>query len=116
MATYAIGDIQGCFSALEKLLTHIQFDSVNDTLWVTGDLVNRGPQSLETLRFVKSLGDRHQIVLGNHDLHLLAVAYGVSEMRRGDTLEAIINAPDRDELIEWLRHCPLLVHDAKTGY
>jgi bis(5'-nucleosyl)-tetraphosphatase (symmetrical) len=116
MATYAIGDIQGCFSALEKLLLHIHFDSANDTLWLTGDLVNRGLESLETLRFVKSLGARHKIVLGNHDLHLLAVAYGMSEMRKSDTLESILSAPDRNELIDWLRHCPLLVHDDKTGY
>lgn len=76
MSTYAIGDIQGCFAEFQQLLAHIHFDASNDTLWLTGDLVNRGPLSLEVLRFVKNLGDKHITILGNHDLHLLAVAYG----------------------------------------
>ncbi len=89
MGTYAIGDIQGCFSALEKLLTHIQFNPKKDTLWFTGDLVNRGPESLEALRFVKQLGPKHHTVLGNHDLHLLAVASGAHAGWAEDTLSDI---------------------------
>lgn len=116
MATYAIGDIQGCFFALEKLLTHIQFNPVKDTLWFAGDLVNRGPQSLETLRFVKALGNKHKVVLGNHDLHLLAVYFGERKQNRKDTLQDILTAPDCDELIHWLRMQPLLHHDATLGY
>ena len=111
MATYAIGDIQGCFSALERLLAKIQFDSLRDTLWFTGDIVNRGPESLAALRFVKSLDENHQMVLGNHDLHLLAVASGAASLSANDTLHDILSAPDRDELIEWLRFRPLLVRD-----
>src|SRR3990167_4236628 len=116
MATYVIGDIQGCFAACEKLLKQIQFDGQQDVLWFTGDLVNRGPQSLETLRFVKSLGHPHQTVLGNHDLHLLALAYGVKQAGRDDTLQAILSAPDCGELVAWLRHRPLLLQDKGTGY
>jgi len=108
MSTYAIGDIQGCFSTLQALLAKIHFDPKQDRLWFTGDLVNRGPQSLEVLRFIKDLGDQHDTVLGNHDLHLLAVAYGVGKSAQKDTLQAILAAPDRHELIEWLRHRPLL--------
>ncbi len=120
MSTYAIGDIQGCFAELEKLLDVIHFDTNEDTLWFTGDLVNRGPRSLETLRFIKSLDNHHRnhhkVVLGNHDLHLLAVAYGLQVEKKGDTLGQILAAPDRDELISWLRHCPLLHHDKDSGY
>lgn len=116
MPTYAIGDIQGCFSALEKLLALIHFDEKVDTLWFVGDLVNRGPQSLEVLRFVKSLGDKHKTVLGNHDLHLLAVAYGVRKSDQEDTLDVILAATERDELIEWLRHRPLLVYDPTSTF
>jgi bis(5'-nucleosyl)-tetraphosphatase (symmetrical) len=116
MTTYAIGDIQGCFAELEKLLAQIHFNPEHDTLWFTGDLVNRGPRSLEVLRFVKSLGEKHIIVLGNHDLHLLAVAYGVRETHRGDTLEEILNAADKVELIDWLRHRPLLHYDKSTRF
>ncbi len=111
MPTYAIGDIQGCFEPLQRLLTHIQFNPSNDTLWFTGDLVNRGPQSLEVLRFIKSLKGDHKIILGNHDLHCLAVTSGVREQHEGDTLDAILQASDRDELMDWLRHQPLLVHN-----
>ncbi len=116
MGTYAIGDIQGCFSALEKLLTHIQFDPKKDTLWFTGDLVNRGPESLEALRFVKQLGPKHHTVLGNHDLHLLAVASGAHAGWAEDTLSDILAAPDRDELLTWLRQQPLLYHDAQQEF
>lgn len=116
MTHYAIGDIQGCFMPLMKLLEQIQFDPDKDIIWSTGDLVNRGPQSLEVLRFFQSLGEQHQIVLGNHDLHLLAVAYGAGKQHSSDTLLPILTAPDREELLTWLRHRPLLVHDAKLGY
>jgi bis(5'-nucleosyl)-tetraphosphatase (symmetrical) len=115
MATYAIGDIQGCFDALITLLDHIKFDPANDTLWFTGDLVNRGSQSLETLRFIKNLGDKHITILGNHDLHLLAVAYNMKNQKSGDTLDAILNANDRTQLIDWLRSKPLLHHDPSYG-
>ncbi len=110
MATYAIGDIQGCYDELQQLLDRIRF-SDSDQLWIAGDLVNRGPRSLETLRFIKSLGSRATVVLGNHDLHLLAVHYGTERTRRSDTLDDILQAPDREELMEWLRHRQLLVVD-----
>ncbi len=116
MSTYAIGDIQGCFFALEKLLTHIEFNSSKDSLWFTGDLVNRGPQSLETLRFVKQLGKNNRTVLGNHDLHLLALSRQAHKGWKDDTVANILTAPDREELLEWLRHQPLIHHDAKLGY
>lgn len=116
MSTYAIGDIQGCFAPLEKLLEHIQFDPSKDQLWFTGDLVNRGPQSLETLRFVKNLGENQHIVLGNHDLHLLALSHQAHPGWEDDTLQAILQAPDREELLNWLRHQPLLHHDATLNY
>ena len=96
------------------MLKQIQFDIEKDTLWFTGDLVNRGLHSLDVLRFIKSLGVKQITVLGNHDLHLLAVAYGVANMQSGDTFNEILSASDRDELINWLRFCPLL-HDA-AGY
>lgn len=116
MTIYAIGDIQGCFAEFEKLLAHINFNVNEDILWFTGDLVNRGPRSLEVLRFVKALGDKHKMVLGNHDLHLLSIAYGVRVPHRSDTLDGILTAPDRDEIIDWLRHRPLLHHDKDTGF
>jgi len=103
MPTYAIGDLQGCHDSLLQLLDVIRFDPDADRLWFVGDLVNRGPQSLEVLRFVKSLGDAATTVLGNHDLHLLALAEGYGKLRKGDTLEAVLSAPDRDELLHWLR-------------
>lgn len=112
MATYIIGDIQGCFAEFQALLAKIQFDSYADTLWLTGDLVNRGPSSLAVLRFVRGLGDKHITVLGNHDLHLLAVAYGVRDVHQNDTLAEILSAPDRDELIQWLLQRQLLHYDA----
>lgn len=116
MTTYAIGDVQGCFDALQALLEKIRFDPVHDTLWFTGDLVNRGPQSLETLRFVSGLGERAVTVLGNHDLHLLAVANGTAKRKKQDTLDEILTAPDRDPLLDWLRHRPLLHHDVMLGW
>ncbi len=108
MATYAIGDIQGCFFALQKLIDHIQFDPGKDCLWFVGDLVNRGPDSLKVLRYVKSLGPAARTVLGNHDLHLLAVAAGCVPARASDTFHDVLSAPDRDDLLDWLRHQPLL--------
>ena len=114
MAIYAVGDVQGCYAELAKLLDDIRFDPAADRLWLVGDLVNRGPGSLEVLRLVKSLGDSAITVLGNHDLHLLAVAEGVGELHRTDTLDEILNAPDRDELLLWLRNQRLL--HAQDGY
>ncbi len=114
MATYAIGDLQGCYGPLQRLLTKCSFSAADDQLWFVGDLVNRGPDSLAILRFVKSLGDQAVVVLGNHDLHLLTVASGFNKAHRGDTLDEILNALDRDELLHWLRHRPML-HRA-AGY
>lgn len=108
MATYAIGDLQGCFDALQRLLAQFDFDPARDRLWFVGDLVNRGPQSLELLRFVKSLGEAAVCVLGNHDLHLLMVADGRVRAHRHDTLDGILQAPDRDELLDWVRHLPII--------
>jgi bis(5'-nucleosyl)-tetraphosphatase (symmetrical) len=104
MAIYAIGDVQGCYSALRRLLDKCAFDPARDRLWLVGDLVNRGPHSLAVLRFVKSLGTRAVTVLGNNDLHLLVVAAGYAKAHHGDTIDAILRAPDRDELLHWLRH------------
>ena len=104
MATYAIGDIQGCYDPLRRLLAQIEFEPVHDQLWFVGDLVNRGPQSLEVLRFIKNLGPSAVTVLGNHDLHLLALAEGFGRVHKDDTLDAVLAAPDRDQLLHWLRH------------
>jgi bis(5'-nucleosyl)-tetraphosphatase (symmetrical) len=114
MSTYAVGDVQGCYDQLQRLLESLRFDPASDTLWMVGDLVNRGPRSLETLRFVRSLGERAVTVLGNHDLHLLVVAAGVRNQHRGDTLDAILNAPDRDELLDWL--CRRKLMHTGSGY
>jgi bis(5'-nucleosyl)-tetraphosphatase (symmetrical) len=115
-SVWAVGDVQGCFDALQALLEKIRFDRQCDTLWFTGDLVNRGPQSLETLRFVKNLGVRAIAVLGNHDLHLLAAANGQAHHNKHDTFNDVLAAPDRDELLDWLRHRPLLHHDTDLGW
>lgn len=115
MATYAIGDIQGCFDELQNLLEIISFNK-DDTLWLCGDLVNRGPKSLETLRFIKQLNHQAVSVLGNHDLHLLAVHNGAVKKKKSDTLNAILNAPDRDELLSWLQQQPLLHTDTKLNF
>lgn len=117
MAVYAIGDLQGCLDPLKRLLDRIAFDPARDRLWFTGDIVNRGPASLETLRFVHRLGELAEVVLGNHDLHLLATAWAGNRTRKKrDTLDDILAAPDRDELLEWLRHRPLLHHDPAVGF
>ncbi len=108
MATYAIGDIQGCFTALKKLLDQIRFNPARDRLWFVGDLVNRGSESLSVLRYVKSLGQVATTVLGNHDIHLLAVAGGVGKLHRRDTIQDILETPDREELLFWLRHQPMI--------
>jgi bis(5'-nucleosyl)-tetraphosphatase (symmetrical) len=115
MAVYAVGDVQGCLAALQALLRNIGFDPAQDQLWFTGDLVNRGPQSLETLRFVRALGPSAVTVLGNHDLHLLALAAGAAKLKSRDTLATTLAAPDRDELLAWLRSRPLLHHDARLN-
>jgi len=108
MSVYAIGDIQGCYDPFRRLLDKLAFDSDKDRLWLTGDLVNRGPESLKTLRFVRSLGDRAVTVLGNHDLHLLAVANGVGDLHdRRDSLAELLDAEDCADLIDWLRRRPL---------
>lgn len=113
MARYAIGDIQGCYDELRQLLDVVRFDPRVDELWLTGDLVNRGPKSLETLRFVKNLGARAITVLGNHDLHLLALALGVLKPRKKDhALLAVLDAPDGAELVAWLQQRPLLHYQA----
>jgi bis(5'-nucleosyl)-tetraphosphatase (symmetrical) len=117
MYTYAIGDIQGCYTELQRLLEVIHFNPNQDTLWCTGDLVNRGPNSLEVLRFFKQLGNRAIVVLGNHDLHLLAVAQGHTDhLHAKDTIMSVLQAPDCVELINWLRHRPFLHHDADLGF
>ena len=112
MAVYAIGDLQGCYDPFRRLLDKLDFDDGKDTLWLTGDLVNRGPKSLKTLRFVKSLGDSAVTVLGNHDLHLLALGAGTTHYgERFETLRKILDADDRNELLDWLRHRPLAHYD-----
>ncbi len=107
MAIYAIGDLQGCYDELLRLLDTISFNEHSDQLWFVGDLVNRGPKSLETLRFIKTLGDSAVTVLGNHDLHLLAASCSSPSANKKEALNQVLLAPDRDELIDWLRHCPL---------
>lgn len=112
MAVYAIGDIQGCYDPFRRLLDEIRFEPSEDTLWLTGDLVNRGPKSLKTLRFVRELGDSVITVLGNHDLHLLALEAGVVRFgKRFGSLSRLLDAPDVAELCEWLRHRPLAHYD-----
>lgn len=116
MATYAIGDVQGCFDALQALLRRIAFRPRQDTLWFTGDLVNRGPKSVEVLRLVMDLGASAVTVLGNHDLHLLAVAHGATPALASDTFQDVLRAPDRDRLLRWLRQRSLLYQDARLGF
>jgi bis(5'-nucleosyl)-tetraphosphatase (symmetrical) len=115
MAIYAIGDVQGCFDELQALLNLINFNPTNDQLWFTGDLVNRGEKSLETLRFVKQLGTSAVTVLGNHDIHLLVSANFPERIKKKDTLQSIITAPDCDELLDWLRKQPLFHYKHDIG-
>lgn len=116
MAVYAIGDIQGCFDELRRLLDRLNFDPAADRLWLVGDLVNRGPKSLDTLRYVKALRQAAVTVLGNHDLNLLAKYVGAKPNKAGSSLDAVLSAPDCDELVDWLRHRCLLHHDPQLGF
>lgn len=115
MPTYAIGDLQGCHAEFVALLDTLSFDPRRDRLWLAGDLVNRGPGSLDCLREVHALGDAASVVLGNHDLHLLAVARGAVSAKRSDTLAAILEAPDRSSLLDWLQARPLWVDDGSAS-
>ena len=116
MSTYAIGDVQGCFKELILLLDKINFDETNDRLWFVGDLVNRGPDSLEALNFVINLGESAITVLGNHDLHLLALAEGIMQAKKRDTLAPIINSPDKQDLITWIRQQALIHYDKELNF
>lgn len=108
MAIYLVGDVQGCYQELQSLLTTVAFNVDHDQLWLTGDLVARGPDSLATLRFIKGLGNSAKVVLGNHDLHLLAVHAGIKKVKRNDRLDALLAADDIDELMDWLATFPLV--------
>ncbi|WP_373099152.1 MULTISPECIES: bis(5'-nucleosyl)-tetraphosphatase (symmetrical) ApaH [Pasteurellaceae] len=116
MATYLVGDLQGCYDELQLLLDKVKFDPQQDQLYLVGDLVARGDQSLACLRLVKSLGERAHTVLGNHDLHLISTALGIKKVKARDRVDAIFTAPDFHELIHWLRQQPLLVHNAQAGF
>jgi len=116
MAVYAIGDLQGCYDEFRALLDRLRFEPARDRLWLTGDLVNRGPQSLATLRAVRALDAVTSVVLGNHDLHLLAAALDRKRLRPSDTLDEILSAPDRDELLAWLASRPLVHQDRALGW
>ena len=116
MSTYAIGDLQGCHKELTQLLDEINFNNKNDQIWFVGDMVNRGPQSLACLRLIKSLGDSAKVVLGNHDLHLLAVANKVRKPHKKDTVNKIIESEDADDLLSWVTNLPLLVNDPDLDF
>lgn len=118
MATFAIGDVQGCYDELRRLIDRIQFDPARDQLWFAGDLVNRGGKSLEVLRYIKALGDRAIVVLGNHDLHLVAESVKPVEkqQRRNAELQAVLSAEDGPELLEWLRHRQLMHYDEGLNF
>lgn len=117
MATYAIGDIQGCYNEFMHLIDRVKFDPKHDVLWLVGDLVNRGPDSLGVLRFVKGLGERAVSVLGNHDLHLLALASGAQvQPDRDASLMQVLDASDADDILNWLRYRPLLHHDPELDF
>ncbi|ODS23752.1 bis(5'-nucleosyl)-tetraphosphatase (symmetrical) [Candidatus Endobugula sertula] len=116
MATYAVGDLQGCLTPLKQLLDMVEFDPREDTLWLTGDLINRGPESLETLRFLYQSKDHIISVLGNHDLHLLAIDAGYRTPSQSDTINPILTAPDKAELLYWIRHRPFIHHDCQLNY
>ncbi len=114
MAVWAVGDIQGCFDSFQELLAKIKFDPKVDELWVAGDLVNRGDKSLETLNYLYSIKESIKVVLGNHDIALIAAYAGVK--KSNETIQPILDAPNADELIDWLRHRPFLHWDFKLGY
>lgn len=116
MAIYAIGDVQGCFGELVELVAKLDFSPQRDQLWFTGDIVNRGPQSLDVLRYVKELGTAARVVLGNHDLHLLALANDAGKEKPTDTLSPILQASDANTLLKWLRQQPLMVQDSSSTY
>jgi bis(5'-nucleosyl)-tetraphosphatase (symmetrical) len=116
MSVYVIGDVQGCYTELRRLLDKIHFDQSCDQLWFCGDLVNRGPESLQTLLFVRSLGDAAISVLGNHDLHLLAIYYTQKKVRKSDSLTEILRSPDCDELMQWLRSRSLVHYDSNLRF
>ena len=116
MATYAIGDLQGCASDFQALLNQLAFQPDRDQLWLAGDLVGRGPDSLATLRLVYALRDNLKVVLGNHDLHLLAVAYGVKSAKPKDNIDNVLTAPDRSQLLDWLQQQPFLWLDEKLDF
>jgi bis(5'-nucleosyl)-tetraphosphatase (symmetrical) len=116
MAVYVIGDVQGCYSQLNRLLEKIKFDQSRDQLWFCGDLVNRGPESLNTLRFVRSLGDSAISVLGNHDLHLLAIFHGQQAVADSDPLSEILDSPDCGELMAWLQSRPFIHFDRELTF
>ncbi|MBL4572194.1 MAG: symmetrical bis(5'-nucleosyl)-tetraphosphatase [Gammaproteobacteria bacterium] len=116
MTTYAIGDIQGCYDPLRRLLDAVKFDPSNDQVWFVGDLINRGPKSLETLNFIISLGDSARSILGNHECHFLAIAYGHMQPHKIDTCSDIINSPNAQELIDWVRSRPFFYADKTLGY
>jgi bis(5'-nucleosyl)-tetraphosphatase (symmetrical) len=115
MTDYAVGDIQGCYTPLRRLLDRVDFSPSRDRLWVAGDVVNRGPESLESLRYIASLEGAAEVVLGNHDLHLLAVVLGDHPYKGKDTIEPIVQASDGAHLIHWLRHQHLTVHDEQRN-
>ena len=116
MATYAVGDIQGCYQSFQKLLKKIQFDAKADQLWLVGDLINRGPQSLETLRFIYANRESIHCVLGNHDLHFLAVEAGAKRPSRKDTFKELLQAEDRQQLVDWLKTQPLFHYDRQLNF
>jgi bis(5'-nucleosyl)-tetraphosphatase (symmetrical) len=116
MTRYAVGDIQGCLTPLQCLLDEVSFDLRDDELWIVGDLINRGPDSLGTLRFIKQLGSNARIVLGNHDLHFLAVAFNTTSAGKHDTFADILDAPDRDDLVQWLLRQRLIYTDPSGDY
>jgi bis(5'-nucleosyl)-tetraphosphatase (symmetrical) len=116
MSVYAIGDLQGCYKEFRALLKEIGFRKKKDRLWLVGDLVNRGPASLESIRYVQDLGERAVTVLGNHDLHLIALSYGNTKHGNDSSLQAVLDAADCDDLIKWLRRLPLMHHDPELDF
>ncbi len=116
MTTYAIGSVNGCYQSLLKLLEKIQFDPENDNLWFAGNLINKGPESLAILKFVKGLGKKAVTVLGDQELRLFRLANGFIPLEANDRLAELLDAPDRDELLKWLRQKPLIHHDAKLNF